>query len=71
MVWSEPGETRLPGCPAKPGPEGRPGETHGMRGAEPMSKENAFLDQAKNELMPDVARCMLIAKKEYGKSFFS
>ena len=36
-----------------------------------MSKENEFLDTEKTESMPDVARCMVIAKNEYGKSYFS
>ena len=36
-----------------------------------MSKQNGFLDTEKKEPMPDVARCMVIARKEYGKSLFS
>ena len=36
-----------------------------------MSKATGFLDTQKTEPMPDVARCMVIAKKEYGKSLFS
>ncbi len=36
-----------------------------------MSKQKAFLDTEKKEPMPDVARCMVIAKNKYGKSFFS
>jgi len=36
-----------------------------------MSKVNGFLDAQMTEPMPDVARCMVIAKKEYGKSLFS
>ena len=36
-----------------------------------MSKQNGFLDTEKKEPMPDVARCMVIAKNEYGMSFFS
>ncbi len=36
-----------------------------------MSKANGFLDTQKTEPMPDLGRCMVIAKKEYGKSLFS